>query len=62
MKGNGRIFFDKDRKYRLTPAEHGLFIIESQARDVVRFEEGVGRITGLTLNPGPWSMSARIRE
>jgi 6-aminohexanoate-oligomer endohydrolase len=62
LKGNGRIFFDKDRKYRLTPAEHGLFIIESPARDVVRFEEGGGRITGLTLNPGPWSMSARIRE
>lgn len=62
LKGNGRIYFDKDRKYRLTPAENGLFIIESPARDVVRFEESGGRITGLTLNPGPWAISAKIRR
>lgn len=39
INGNGRIFFDRDRKYRLTAANNGLFIIESPARDVVRFDE-----------------------
>jgi L-aminopeptidase/D-esterase-like protein len=62
LKGNGRIFFDKDRSYRLTPAKDGLFIIESSARDVIRFDESAGRITGLTLNPGPWAISAKIRR
>ena len=62
LKGNGRIYFDKDRKYRLTAAENGLFIIESPARDLVRFEESGGRITGLTLNPGPWAIHAKIRR
>lgn len=62
LKGNGRIYFDKDRKYRLTAAENGLFIIESPARDVVRFEESGGRITGLTVNPGLWAIHAKIRR
>jgi len=62
LKGNGRIYFDKDRKYRLTPAENGLFIIESPGRDVVRFDESGGRIIGLTLNPGPWAINAKIRQ
>jgi hypothetical protein len=62
LKGNGRIYFDKDRKYRLTAAADGLFIIESAARDVVRFEESGGRITGLTMNPGPWLMHAKLRR
>ena len=61
LKGNGRIYFDKDRKYRLTPVQNGVFILESAARDVVRFDEIGGRITGLTLNPGPWAISAKIR-
>ena len=62
LKGNGRIYFDKDKTYRLTPAANGLFIIESPARDVVRFDESGGRISGLTLNPGPWAISAKIRK
>lgn len=62
LKGNGRIYFDKDRKYRLSAAKDGLFIIESPAREVVRFEESGGRIIGLTLNPGPWAISAKIRR
>lgn len=62
IKGNGRIYFDKDRKYRLTMARDGLFIIESPARDVVRFEESGGRITGLTLNPGSWPIHAKVRR
>jgi 6-aminohexanoate-oligomer endohydrolase len=61
-KGNGRIYFDKDRKYRLVPAANGLFIVESPARDVIRFEESGGRVTGLILNPGPWAITAKVRR
>jgi len=62
LKGNGRIYFDKDRKYRLTAAQDGLFIIEAPARDVVGFEESGGRVTGLTLNPGSWPIHAKVRR
>ena len=61
-KGNGRIYFDKDRKYRLSAAEGGLFIIESPARDVIRFDVVNRRVAGLTLNPGPWSIHATLRR
>lgn len=61
IKGNGHIFFDNDRKYRLTAANNGMFIVESPARDVIRFDEVRGRVNGLTLNPGPWAMRAPIR-
>lgn len=61
-KGNGRIYFDKDRKYRLTAGQDGVFIVESPAHDVIRFEESGGRTTGLTLNPGPWAIHAQIRR
>jgi L-aminopeptidase/D-esterase-like protein len=60
FKGDGRIYFDKDRKYQITAAEDGLFIIESRAHDVVRFDESGGRITGLTINPGPWPIQAKL--
>jgi len=62
IKGNGRIFFDKGRKYRLTAADDGSFIIEAPALDVIRFDELDGRVTGLTLNPGSWAMRAKIRH
>lgn len=61
FEGNGRVYFDTDRKYRLTPAENNLFIIESAARDVLRFDQERGRIVGLTLNPGPWANKAQLR-
>ncbi len=32
-------------------ANDGLFIIESPARDVVKFDQLAGRVTGLTFNP-----------
>jgi L-aminopeptidase/D-esterase-like protein len=60
INGDGRIFFDKDRKYRLSAANDGLFIIESPGRDVIRFDEVAGRVNGLTLNPGTWAMRAKI--
>lgn len=53
FEGNGRIYFDKDKTYPVTPAEDGMFIIESPGREVLRFDE-----SGLTLNPGPWAMRA----
>jgi len=62
FKGNGRIYFDKGRKYRLSAAEGGLFIIESPARDVLRFDESDSSVVGLTLNPGPWSIHAQRRR
>jgi L-aminopeptidase/D-esterase-like protein len=58
--GNGRIYFDKNKSYPLTPAENGLFIIESPGREVLRFDETGGSITGLTMNPGPWSIRASL--
>ncbi|MEO7683372.1 MAG: P1 family peptidase [Gemmatimonadaceae bacterium] len=61
-KGNGRIYFVKDKTYRLTAATNGAFLIESPARDVIRFEESRGRIAGLTLNPGPWASHAQMRR
>jgi hypothetical protein len=58
FEGNGRMYFDKDRTYPITPAENGLFIIESPGREVLRFDESGGQLVGLTLNPGPWSLKA----
>ncbi len=62
FNGNGRIYFDKERKYQITAAENGVFIIEAPAGDVLRFDEAGGRITGLTLNPGPWAINATLRR
>jgi L-aminopeptidase/D-esterase-like protein len=56
FEGNGRMYFDKDKTYPITPAENGLFIIESPGREVLRFVETGGKITGLTMNPGPWEI------
>jgi len=58
FEGNGRMYFDKDKTYKITPAENGLFIIESPGREVLRFDENGGQLTGLTLNPGPWALKA----
>lgn len=55
FRGNGRIYFDKDKIYQLTPAENGLFIIESPGREVLRFDDNSG-VFGLTINPGPWEL------
>jgi len=58
FEGNGRMYFDKDKTYTITPAENGLFIIESSGREVLRFDESGGQLIGLTLNPGPWALKA----
>ncbi|MBL0027876.1 MAG: P1 family peptidase [Rhodanobacteraceae bacterium] len=62
FQGNGRMFFDKDRTYRLAAAENGQFVIDAPASDVIRFEESEGRISGLTMNPGPWPIRATRRD
>ena len=62
LTGNGRAYFDKERKYRMAAARDGLFVIESEAQDVVRFDESGGRVTGLILNPGPWAIRADLRR
>lgn len=61
-KGDGRTYFDNNRKYRPTAARDGPFLVESAARDAVRFEESGGRITGLTLNPSEWPIHAKFRQ
>lgn len=58
FEGNGRIYFDKDKIYPITAAENGLFIVESPGREVLRFDEIGGDVTGLTMNPGPWALQA----
>ena len=60
--GNGRIYFDKDRAYRIAAAEQGLFVVESPAREVIRFDESGKQVIGLTLNPGPWAIRATVRR
>ena len=46
----------------MAAARDGLFVIESEAQDVVRFDESGGRVTGLILNPGPWAIRADLRR
>ena len=62
VEGNGRVYFDAKKKYRLQAAHNDVFIIESRARDILRFDESGGQITGLTLNPGPWLIQATRRR
>ena len=56
--GNGRIYFDNKRNYQLKPSKDGLFIIAALAQDIIRFDSSKGIVTGLTINPGPWSVRA----
>ncbi len=62
FKGNGRIYFDTEKDYAITAKGNGLFVLESAARDVLKFEESGGQITGLTMNPGPWAIRAGLRR
>lgn len=62
FEGNGRIYFDKDKIYQISPAESGLFIIESPGREVLRFDEAAGNVTGLSVNPGTWELRALRKQ
>lgn len=56
---NGGIYFNKDKVYNLLPASDDLFILETPAKDVIKFNStSAGTISGLTLNPGPWHLEA----
>ncbi len=59
MKGNGRIYFASDTPYSLIPAGKDLFLVDGPAKDVIRFDSEDGKVTGLTLNPGPWANKAK---
>jgi 6-aminohexanoate-oligomer endohydrolase len=58
FEGNGRIYFDNGKTYQISPADNGLFIIESPGREVLSFGEAGGNVTGLSINPGPWEIRA----
>jgi L-aminopeptidase/D-esterase-like protein len=58
FSGNGGIYFDVNRRYRLIPIERDVFLVDAPAQDVIRFDRSAGKIAGVTLNPGPWSQRA----
>jgi L-aminopeptidase/D-esterase-like protein len=44
----------------LVPAGNGVFLLDSERMDVLRFDAGrSGNITAITINPGRWPVSAR---
>ena len=51
--GDGKIYFDENRTYRLLPAENGIFVIDAPAQDIIQFGEN-----NITINPGPWAIRA----
>jgi L-aminopeptidase/D-esterase-like protein len=62
INGKGRMYFDQKRLYRLRAATGGDFIVDAPASDVIRFVESGGKVTGLTINPGPWAVSAKAKR
>ena len=62
FSGNGRIYFDDGRRYSLIPVGRDRFLLEGPSRDLIQLERQGGRVTGLVLNPGPWSQRASRRE
>ena len=62
--GPQRMYFLRDRAYQLIPVGDDRFVVESDARDVLRFdrgEDGRGSATSIVLNPGPWAIEATRR-
>jgi L-aminopeptidase/D-esterase-like protein len=55
--GMNQVYF-WEPKHRLVEAEDGSFIIDLPSKDIIRYNSASGNITGLTLNPGPWAISA----
>lgn len=47
------IFFQDHHDYALLPAADGQFVVDTPARDVIRFDD-----SGLVLNPGSWGQTA----
>jgi L-aminopeptidase/D-esterase-like protein len=59
FSGQGRIYFKANQTYDLIPASSNLFIIDTPASDIIRFDATGEVIEGLTLNPGSWALSGR---
>ena len=60
--GKDCIYFTEGRTYDLIPAADNLFIVDTPARDVIKFKSDIaGNIEGLTINPGLWHVEA-IKE
>ena len=60
--GPMRMYFVPGRAYELIPVGDDRFVVDSGARDVLRFvRDGDGRATSIVLNPGPWAMEAARR-
>ncbi len=57
--GDSNIYFDERRTYRLMPAGAEFFVVDAPARDLVRFDIRAGSVSGLTVNPGAWEVTAQ---
>jgi L-aminopeptidase/D-esterase-like protein len=60
--GDGKIYFDENRIYRLNPTENGQFIIDAPAQDVIRFDSKSDKVYGLTINPGAWAITSQRKK
>ena len=59
FSGNGGVYFNEEKIYNLVPATSGLFIVDTPAGDVIKFNLSPDNIVnGLTINPGPWRIVA----
>ena len=56
----GGQYVPAERAVGLVPVGRNEFLLETARRDRLRFDaDAAGRITGLTINPGQWSLAAR---
>lgn len=62
FKGDGKIYFDENRIYRLKPTENGQFIIDAPAQDIIRFDSKSDKVYGLTINPGAWAITSQRKK
>ncbi|MFC4720935.1 P1 family peptidase [Geojedonia litorea] len=63
FRGDGKIYFDENRVYRLHPTTNGQFIIDAPAQDVIQFDSKSDEVYGVTINPGAWAIkSQRIKK
>jgi hypothetical protein len=57
------IYFPEDRRIVLKAATNGVFVLDTDRADTLRFSlDEAGTVTALTINPGAWPVLAtRIR-
>jgi hypothetical protein len=53
------LYLPAGKAVELIPVSPGEFVLRTTRADRVRFERSSGTITGLAINPGPWSISAK---